>query len=42
MTRSEYVDARIPHYWIVDLDASTLEALVLSGDGYESVTATRT
>ncbi|MCA4995831.1 Uma2 family endonuclease [Tsukamurella tyrosinosolvens] len=42
MMRSEYADAGIPHYWIVDLDASTLEALAFSGDGYESVTATRT
>ncbi|MBS4103704.1 Uma2 family endonuclease [Tsukamurella paurometabola] len=42
MKRSEYADADIPHYWIVDLDASTLEALVLSGGGYESVVATGT
>lgn len=42
MIRSEYADAGIPHYWIVDLGVSTLEALAFSGDGYESVTATRT
>ncbi len=42
MMRSEYADAGIPHYWIVDLDASMLEALAFSDDGYESVTVTRT
>ncbi|OZF44640.1 Uma2 family endonuclease [Rhodococcus sp. 14-1411-2a] len=32
--RSEYADARIPHYWIVDPDAATLTTLDLSPHGY--------
>ncbi|MEH6794976.1 MAG: Uma2 family endonuclease [Rhodococcus sp. (in: high G+C Gram-positive bacteria)] len=32
--RSEYADAGIPHYWIVDPDAATLTTLDLSPHGY--------
>ncbi|TWS23682.1 Uma2 family endonuclease [Tsukamurella sputi] len=34
--RSEYADAGIPHYWIVDLDAGpSIEALTLRDGSYE-------
>lgn len=39
--RSEYADAGIPHYWIVDLDAGpTLETLTLRDGTYEGATYT--
>jgi Uma2 family endonuclease len=31
----KYAEARVPHYWIIDPDACTLEAFELSGDRYE-------
>ncbi len=42
MKRSEYADAGIPHYWIVDLDGAQvrLEVLTLVDGAYRSVTAT--
>lgn len=38
MKRSEYADAGIPRYWIIDLESSSLESLVLTETGYESTT----
>jgi Uma2 family endonuclease len=39
--RSEYADAGIPHYWIVDLDAGpSVEVLVLEDGAYTARTVT--
>ncbi|MET9329049.1 Uma2 family endonuclease [Tsukamurella sp. NPDC003166] len=39
--RSEYADAGIPHYWIVDLDGGpSIEALTLRDGQYEGATST--
>ncbi|KXO97430.1 Uma2 family endonuclease [Tsukamurella tyrosinosolvens] len=39
--RSEYADAGIPHYWIVDLDGGpSIEALTLRDGRYEGATST--
>jgi Uma2 family endonuclease len=39
--RSEYADAGIPHYWIVDLDGGpSIEALTLRDGSYEGAVRT--
>jgi Uma2 family endonuclease len=36
--RAAYAEARIPHYWLVDLEAETITLLRLAGSSYEVVT----